>query len=63
MNGIRAGQQQRRWAYSKPGIQHCCQEPGKQHRTAEMVSNRKGKLEAVQHVREDGESHKELSSV
>lgn len=55
MNRIRAGQQQRRWACSKPCIQHCCREPGKQHGIAELVSNRKGKLEAVQQVREDWE--------
>lgn len=55
MNKIREEQQQRRWACSKPRIQYCCQEPGKQHRIAELVSNRKGKMEAVQQVREDGE--------
>lgn len=55
MNKIRAGQQQRRWACSTPCTQHCCQEPGKQHGIAELVSSRKGKLEAVQQVREDGE--------
>lgn len=63
MNKIRAGQQQRTWACSKPCIQHCCQGPGKQHGIAELVSNRKGKLEAVRQVIEEWESHKELSNV
>lgn len=60
MRHLWGDQDQSRTAAEKVGLQqtlHTALLPGawKQHRTAELVSNRKGKMEAVQRAREDGE--------